>query len=372
MEKRSALAGARSLGKKGVEVVGCSSAKQNSGFSSRYCQKKYVYQSPLESVSGYLVDLKKIIGQEQPDVFLPVNEETLLPVLSQREEFEKLLKLPLLANEILEKVWDKEKLTQLVETRGIPCPKALDMTKTFTEPMIARPRKSRVIKNDKIIDLPLKFFLPSQAIIGSDKEEYFFQEYFAGQGFGFCALFDQGKCLAFFMLKRLHEIPFWGGPSSLRESVFEEKLKEYGLRILENLNWHGVAMVEFRQGKDGIFRFIEINPRFWGSLDLAMGAGVDFPWLLVKMAIGEKIEPILDYQKGVKSRWVLGDIAWLKSIWFAKNVLAKRPSRLKSLLEFLWLFFQKTYSDYFKMDDPLPAFVEFWLLVISRVKKLGK
>ncbi len=35
---------------------------------------------------------------------------------------------------------------------------------------------------------------------------------------------------------------------------------------------------------DGTPRIMEMNPRFWGSLALALRAGVDFPWLLYQLA----------------------------------------------------------------------------------------
>ena len=51
-------------------------------------------------------------------------------------------------------------------------------------------------------------------------------------------------------------------------------------------------------------KLLEINPRFWGSLELAIRSGVDFPLLYAKAAMGEKLVPVHDYRAGVVCRWM--------------------------------------------------------------------
>jgi len=79
---------------------------------------------------------------------------------------------------------------------------------------------------------------------------------------------------------------------------------EYGLKILKSLHWHGVAMVEFKKDlHDNQFKLMEINPRFWGSLDLPIASGVDFPYLLYKMSIEGDVKPKISYRKGLRYAW---------------------------------------------------------------------
>ena len=67
---------------------------------------------------------------------------------------------------------------------------------------------------------------------------------------------------------------------------------------------------------------MEINARFWGSLQLAVSAGVDFPHLLYRLATGQKVEAPQAYRLNVYSRWELGDLDHLYMR------LAKRSSTL--------------------------------------------
>ena len=107
------------------------------------------------------------------------------------------------------------------------------------------------------------------------------QGYMPAQGAGVFLLRHKGRTVARFMHRRLHEVPHWGGQSSLRQSWWNDEMMDHGERVLDALNWEGVAMLEYRHDPaTGGFALIEINFRFWGSLHLALHAGVDFPTLL--------------------------------------------------------------------------------------------
>jgi len=132
------------------------------------------------------------------------------------------------------------------------------------------------------------------------------QERIDGPGLGVFACYRGGRPIAWFSHRRLREKPPWGGVSVLCESApVPADARRYATQLLEDLQWDGVAMVEFKQdARDGTPMLMEINPRFWGSLQLAIDAGVDFPVLLVE---GGGDEPPA-YRTGVRSRWFWGDV----------------------------------------------------------------
>ena len=103
----------------------------------------------------------------------------------------------------------------------------------------------------------------------------------------------------------MQQYPNSGGPSTSRVSINNEELVDMSVRLLQHLNWHGVAMVEWKIDPDSnVPKLLEINPRFWGSLELAIRAGVNFPLLYARAASGEKLEPENKYNEGIICRWV--------------------------------------------------------------------
>ena len=143
------------------------------------------------------------------------------------------------------------------------------------------------------------------------------QERIAGDGVGFFALFDRGQPKRVFMHRRLREYPVSGGASAAVRAYYDETLKEYGLRILSALAWHGVAMVEFkRQEPSGRLVLMEVNPKFWGSVELALEAGVDFASDLVRVFRGESLDYSEAYDRQVHFYWPLdGDLLHLLRTW---------------------------------------------------------
>ena len=83
-----------------------------------------------------------------------------------------------------------------------------------------------------------------------------------------------------------------------------------GTKLLEKLNWHGVVMFEYKESVnpngDFEYKLLEANPRFWGSVPLAIANGVDFPVLLCRAAMGMEI-PKIENKKSVRARIFFSD-----------------------------------------------------------------
>ena len=79
---------------------------------------------------------------------------------------------------------------------------------------------------------------------------------------------------------------------------------------------------------------MEINTRFWGSLQLAVDAGVDFPWLLYQLACGEQPEPVSSYKTGRRLRWLLGDLDSLY-LTLRDRVYYTVADKLRAVMKFM-------------------------------------
>ena len=116
------------------------------------------------------------------------------------------------------------------------------------------------------------------------------QQYVRGTGIGVELLYDRGRAVLHFLHERIHEWPLTGGTSTYRKSLRPDTpTLAMATRLLDSLAWHGVAMVEFKRAPDGTLYLMEINPRLWGSLALALDAGVDFRLALASIASGRMV-----------------------------------------------------------------------------------
>ena len=122
-------------------------------------------------------------------------------------------------------------------------------------------------------------------------------------------------------------------------------------------------MLEFKMDeKEEILKLLEINGRFWGSLPLAVYAGVDFPYLFFEQAQGffvEKEEEVIRSKSVVRSRHFLGDLNNLVSVLFKKDKMRKilYPKRREAIKEFFRLNKNQKY-DVVSLNDFKPFLFE--------------
>ena len=286
-----------------------------------------------------------------------MEEKTLLLVAKYQSDISKYTYLLIPDLERIEFVRDKGNLIQFAEAHGIPVPKTLPSPSPLSLPhqggreggYVIKPRISSgsfgIVYVKRREDL-----MSAYQKVHSRYPFPLIQEYIPDGGgtFGLSTLFDEtSNVKAAFIHRKLRMYPVQGGPSTLREGVEHPHIMELGLSLLKALNWVGIAMVEFKvDPRDGIPKLMEINPRFWGSLQLAIFSGVDFPYLIFKLAKGEKFDPVLRYRVGRRARWLLfGDI-----LHFVDN-----PQRFRLNPSFFSFFDPETCDDIMSKDDPLPV-----------------
>ncbi len=362
---RKTLAVVRSLGRRGVYVTVGERTFLNTSFFSKYCSKRLLYPSPRRQPDQFIDFLLRELKGNRYDTLFPMEEETLLLIAKYQSEISKHTYLLIPELQKIEYVRDKGNLIRFAESRGIPVPKTLYGLpppslggeevgekvnfSSLPVPAVVKPRISSGSFGIAYVEKRENLASAYQRV----HQRYPFpliQEYIPDGGgmFGFSALFDESSNLkAAFIHKKLRMYPVQGGPSTLREGVEHPQIMELGLSLLRSLNWVGVAMAEFKvDPRDGIPKLMEVNPRFWGSLQLAIFSGVDFPYLMLKMAKGEKFDPVLPHTVGKRSRWLLfGDI-----LHFINN-----PERFRLQPPFFRFFEPNTCDDIISRDDPLPV-----------------
>jgi predicted ATP-grasp superfamily ATP-dependent carboligase len=374
-----ALAAARSLGQRNLRVALADSTRTAKGLFTRYCAERAMYVSPSDSVSGFRESIDRILSTLKPRVLMPMTERAILALLRDREAIESRTILPLPASDALGVAFDKSETVALAMRLGIPVPRTWvleDLSQLswvasrLTYPAVIKPRTSEVQTTDGRI-------VSSGAVVYCFRPEGFeasylsvhkraplplIQEFIPGEGYGISALCRRGRLKALFAHRRLRMVKPTGSGSSLRESVMlPPQMADAAERLLGALDWNGVAMVEFKlDPRDGVPKLMEINGRFWNSLPLAVAAGVDFPWLLYRMATDGDVPECFDYRVGVKSRWLLADAQHLLGVMRGRPAgwVGAFPSRREALAGFLKFFERDLYYDDLWLSDPTPLFAE--------------
>jgi predicted ATP-grasp superfamily ATP-dependent carboligase len=374
-----ALAAVRSLGSRGIHVAAADSIKWAKSFLSRFCGEAFAYTSPAVDINAFAREVQALLRARPYDVLLPMSDRTLLPISLRRAEVSPLVKaLPLPPHEAIEVTQNKEKTLSLAQSLHVPvpattCPDDLaqleEMADACLYPVVIKPRASYRVEGDQLISggrpqyaFNREEFITKYKAVHHRSPFPLVQEFVPGVGFGVFALMNHGKLRALFGHQRLREMFPTGSGSSYRASVpVDPYMRDYALRLLEALNWHGVAMVEFKKDlRDGIPKLMEINGRFWGSLPLAIAAGVDFPYLLCRMMLEGDIEEVATYRIGVRCRWLVGDFVHLGEVLKGPppGWPGPFPRRAETLRDFCYLFGRDLYYDDFQFCDVKPFFAE--------------
>lgn len=368
--QRSSLAVTRSLGGKKVPLITADETADSLAGSSRYSQQYFSYPSPQTQPDLFCTHIEKLCAQHSIDIVMPMTELTSLLLLQHKQKFAT---LPFSDIDTIEQLANKCLLMQLAESLDIPTPKtwyANDPEKLPVDleqlryPIILKPGKSWLKYQGEWIHTTVqiaKNATDASTILNSDPafraHPFMLQEFIPGNGGGVFALYDNGKPLAFFAHRRLREKPPSGGVSVLSEScALDTTLEIYAKKLLGHVKWHGVAMVEFRITPEGKPYLMEINTRFWGSLQLAIDAGVNFPWLLYQITCRQAVSPVSNYKIGVRLRWMLGNVDWLYLIFRDNKHSIKR--KLVAATEFLWPSPFKTRYEVIRYSDMKPFFWE--------------
>ncbi|GKS58888.1 hypothetical protein YTPLAS18_24150 [Nitrospira sp.] len=379
--ERAALAVTRALGREGIEVIVGSEQDRPLAGASRHCAGVIRYPSPYVDPGGYIQALLDTVNERHVRVLLPLSDIAMSLIGAARTRFAGVTAVPVPALEVYEAVSDKYGLMQMAQSLGVPIPETVFVPDGIVPasahapggfPVIVKPGRSRVC-------LEGRWEKTAVQVVGSQEELHalykttpylrlpsLIQRRVEGEGQGVFALFDHGKPVTLFAHRRLREKPPSGGVSVLRESIEVPPIMAvHAVRLLEKVGWHGVAMVEFKvEPSTGIPRLMEINGRFWGSLQLAIDAGVNFPWLLYRLALGQPIDSRpAAYRAGVKSRWVVGDVDHLLARIFksdrALNLPPGYPSRWQCARDFLRFLEPDLYCEVERWDDLGPARVEW-------------
>ncbi len=139
------------------------------------------------------------------------------------------------------------------------------------------------------------------SVAGSVLHRVILQQHIRGVEFDIAALGDgEGGLIGAVPMKKLQldsAGKAWGGLT-----VDDRALIEAARSVVSRLRWRGALELEvIRHADTGEFVLIEVNPRFPAWIHLAVAAGQNLPWNLLRLALGETVEPLTGYHAGIMS-----------------------------------------------------------------------
>jgi predicted ATP-grasp superfamily ATP-dependent carboligase len=378
--ERSALAVTRALGLQQLEVIVGAETRSSLAAASKYCSRSFVYPSPYLDPDSFVERLLEIVEQEQITVVFPISDIAMQLIGKEKSRFERNAIVPAPPNTVFEEVSNKYRLMKLALELQIPIPETIFVPDGRVQDIVDRiPHYPVVVKPGQSVMQVTNGWSKTSVHYAANATELFnlyrekdylrhpslIQRLVNGEGQGVFILMDRSEPLVLFAHRRLREKPPSGGVSVLRESIdMPKSMSEYALRLMQHVGWHGVAMVEFKIDRQSeVPLLMEVNGRFWGSLQLALDAGVNFPYFLYQMATGEKVNASSNnYLTGIKSRWLLGDVDHLLLRLFRSKESLHLPqgsaSKWQCMLEFWWSFESGTHYEIERLDDPGPFLFE--------------
>lgn len=373
-EQRAALAVVRSLGKAGYAAIVCSRDARSLAGVSRYAARAVHVPDPLTRASEFTPAIGAAVHEYGARVVVPVTEPSSLALLGAAYA----LGGAIIAGPTLESfraISDKEHMLAVAREVGLATPAQLSLARredatdaaldALEYPVVLKPTRS--VRSGSIHSVSYasdrNALRTRLGVLPDSAYPLLVQQRIVGPGTGVFLLRWDSRIVATFAHERIRETPPSGGASVYSQSVVADPdLLDGATRLLERFDWRGVAMVELKRDlRTGRAYVMEVNGRLWGSLQLAIDAGVDFPALLVDAALGRPALQPPPYRTGVRLRWWWGDVnhllARLRHSADRLSLPPNAPTRGALLAQFFrWR--PGDHNETLRVDDPRPFVVD--------------
>jgi predicted ATP-grasp superfamily ATP-dependent carboligase len=342
----------------GVEMYVISSTRNTSARFSRYV-KKYFYRKEQENTKAWFDLINDLTNRYAIDVVMPVFETTVRTFIENKhllQDQDKFLLPETLKH--FEKARNKWLLHRQLEELHIPSPRSFDLAgnglnsfdlSILNFPVIIKPKAEvqgggkGIVKFNDVHEL--EAFRKNNSLNSS----YILQEYFQGLDLGFNVICKKGEVLAYtIQLGTLFEESEFKPQIGLR-MIDEDNVLLAGKKLLKALEWTGVAHIDFLYNpENNEFVVLEINPRYWLTLQASTLSGVNFPWLYCQTVIGEQ----LDFKGYSKTEYLE-----LRGLW---KMLGTKPFYLLNFV----LHWKKSPLKYFVKDPIMTIYHLFYSLKV--------
>ena len=375
VDSASTTACLRSLGCQGVHTIAASEDETVPGFASRYADETVVTPAPAEDLAGYADSVLALARRPGVEAILPTREEDVYVLSKHRSAFEPHVTTLWPPFETLERAHDRVRLVEAARSVGVSVPETqlLSEVDDWDQNLIVKGRYAVLAPayvdglSGQAHDVASPRYLEPgiepdrEALVREFGHVPIVQEYVPGDEHSLWALYDRGEPV---LTCQMHQHRAWkypGGTSTYRETVADPDLEAAGRAVLDELDWHGFASVQFmRDEQTGEFRLMEVNPRVWASVPCAVRAGADFPRAYWQLANGAGGRVDGEYETGFATHRLRGEAVYLYSVLAHEHAYVDPPPFGSSLREVLASLSTQPHFDYLTLDDPGPFVRDVW------------
>ncbi|WP_191967163.1 MULTISPECIES: carboxylate--amine ligase [Haloferax] len=361
----------RSFGKNGIRTVVASEHDDTPVKSSRFCDEVVRIPAPSDGLVSYKDALVGIAARPDVEVIVPARPEDAYIFSKYYDEFDAYARLVAQPFDMLQSVHDRRRLFDAAQAAGVPMARTrlLSEVGEFEVPSIVKPRFN-ILTGDyvegfgpedydiikRVVHVGPGDDVDQSEILAEMKHDPIVQDYVPpADKYMFGAIYDHGEAVATFQHRQIRGDSYTGGGGVYRRSVYIPELEAVGRALLDHLQWHGLACIEYLQDAEtGEFKIIELNPRLWQSVPSAMRSGADFPYYYWLVATGQKHLVTPGYNLGTGTHYLWGELNHLRSVVSDDSPLVERPALSKVLWEVASSIALEPRFDYLHLDDPGP------------------
>ena len=393
-DPRTTLAVARSLHRKSIPVIVSTISEWETPLRSRAIREFVTLPGLDRPPAEFLSALLRVVDEHKVDTVIPINDRALMLLSPHFGALNARLRLACPQPDQISSVLNKDTTALLAAGLGIPVPVSIECESwadlearkaSLRFPLIAKSRdKAEDFCSSQATDPRLHRINDYKALrdilekTGGCNHGLLLQEYCPGADVGLAVVMNAGKALTVFQYRAHRTFPVDGGVCVMActEKV-DTQLADCAVRLLSALSWQGVAQLDFRHDpKTGRFALLEINGRFWGSVAVAVAAGLDFPFYAWQLAQGQTpvVPPV--HKTGLLVRWLEGDIRRLLELRRRRRQDGGRQISLgREALRFFTGFRPTVRDMFWSWSDPMPSFdtianlARWWL--VTRCNRLG-
>jgi predicted ATP-grasp superfamily ATP-dependent carboligase len=383
----SSLAIVRNLGAHGLSIAVAAHTRAACGAASKYCREFLLHPSLDRDPRGAADAVFSYLDHVPDAVVFATSDRWHELIYADRDQVgRRRIPAGVPSPDRFHAACDKAETVLRADRLGIPVPATYlpesfaqmeQLARSIEYPLVVKPRRSVVTQRGQVAVTGGVGYARTPAEL---RESYrristrapnpMIQRFVEGEGIGVFLLCDEGVPLLRFAHRRLRDVIPTGSASALRESIpYPLELGRQAESLAADLQWSGPMMVEFRvNARTAEAYLIEINGRFWGSLQLAIDAGQEFPFAHYELCRGRPRRGPDMYRVGIRSRWLVWDLQHLIRVMRGRppEFPGAYPTRKTAVMNLLRPSGAGTRLECLSWSDPKPFFYE-WVSYAARL-----